>query len=375
MSKKGENIYRRKDGRYEGRYFLCYDTYGKVKYGYIYAKSYSEVKQKLTEKKARLYNSTALPKSTATYNEILTAWLKSVKLKVKESTYVRYLNLIDNHIRTHLGKYRVIGITNTMIEGVIAQLLSHGRKDRSGGLSAKTVSDILMIIKKTFIYANDCNIPVGCNPKNITVKKNEREMRVLTSDEQTRLLNFLLCETDICKFGVLLALYTGIRIGELCALKWEDFTEDITAVKICRTMQRLQNKSGDAKAKTKVIITEPKTAKSVRVIPLPSFLTDIAKMFYKSGSAYLLTGLSDKFIEPRTMQNKFGVFTASCGISGATFHSLRHTFATRCIERGFEIKTLSEILGHSSVNITLNRYVHSSFDLKVSNMEKLELCL
>lgn len=135
-------------------------------------------------------------------------------------------------------------------------------------------------------------------------------------------------------------------------------------------MQRIQNLGNGSISKTKVVITEHKSQCSVRDIPLPSFIIDIARPFISNPKAYILTG-NDRYIEPRTMQNRFKSYVKESEIDDANFHALRHTFATRCVEVGFKIKSLSEVLGHANVNITLNRYVHLSFELKHSNMNKL----
>ena len=142
-------------------------------------------------------------------------------------------------------------------------------------------------------------------------------------------------------------------------------------LKIRKTMQRIKDTNIGAAKKTKIVITEPKSECSIRDIPLPSFMNEIARQFEGVPKAFVLTGDRNKFVEPRTMQNRFKVYVKESGIKDANYHALRHTFATRCIEVGFEIKSLSEVLGHSNVNITLNRYVHSSFELKCSNMNKL----
>lgn len=195
-------------------------------------------------------------------------------------------------------------------------------------------------------------------------------MRVLSQSEQEILLKVLTDEMDRYKFGVLLSLYTGIRIGELCALQWEDFCISQSTLRIRKTMQCIQDLGNGSISKTKIVITEPKSQCSVRDIPLPSFIIDIAIPFISNSKSYILTG-NDRYIEPRTMQNRFNRYVKESGIDDANFHALRHTFATRCVEVGFEIKSLSEVLGHANVNITLNRYVHSSFELKHSNMNKL----
>lgn len=372
MSKKGENIYKRKDGRWEGRYIRLYDENGKAKYGYVYGKNYSDVKQRLLEKKAYSGSQADMAsKCSALYSEVLDAWLQSTRINIKESTYARYSHLIDTHIRSQLGKYQISKISTQLIEGFIENLLSCGRVDNNGSLSAKTVTDILTIVKSTIDYARYNNLVVSCNLSKLTIKKKDKEMRVLCQSEQDALIRVLIADMDLYKFGVLLSLYTGIRIGELCALQWEDLSITNSTLKVRKTMQRIQETNIGASSKTKIIITEPKSDCSIRDIPLPSFLVEIARQFRDHPKAYILSGERGKYIEPRTMQNRFKTYVKESGISDANFHSLRHTFATRCVEVGFELKSLSEVLGHSNVNITLNRYVHSSFELKYSNMNKL----
>jgi len=204
----------------------------------------------------------------------------------------------------------------------------------------------------------------------IAVMAEHLEMRVLSKDEQAVLVKHLHKNAGAVSLGILLSLYTGIRLGELCALRWENLNLREKTVSIRATLQRIPNLSGNG-AKTKVTVTPPKSKRSMRDIPLPDFLAALLEPIAANPQAYLLTGKQWRFMEPRTMQYHFSRYVAACGIEGANFHCLRHTFATRCIELGFDVKTLSEILGHSNVNITLNRYVHSSFDLKRENMAKL----
>lgn len=135
-------------------------------------------------------------------------------------------------------------------------------------------------------------------------------------------------------------------------------------------MQRLQCEPGYA-SKTKVIITTPKSNCSIRKIPIPDSMIDLIATEFSNRNGYLLTGHDSKYVEPRTMQNHFKRVLKECQIRDLKFHVLRHTFATRCVELSFDIKSLSEILGHASVNITMNRYVHPTMDLKRENMNKL----
>lgn len=374
MSKKGENIYKRKDGRWEGRYIKFYDGGGKAKYGYLYGKTYTDVKSKLRDIQSDLkYGINSTTHSSLEYSEILTAWLQSNRINVKESTYMRYKQLIEKHIAPSLGKYQLSRISSQLVERFVDDKLRNGRLDGKGGLSPKTVTDIITIIKSSMEYASYHGFSVSCNLSRLSVKKKDKEMRVLTTQEQKNLTCILLFKTDLSKLGILLSLYTGIRIGELCALRWENLNIENRTLRVRETMQRIQSSESSEKAKTKIVITEPKSKCSIRDIPLPDFLLDIIKEFQSSPKSFVLTGDRNRFIEPRTMQNHFQRYVKESGIDRANYHSLRHTFATRCVEVGFEIKSLSEILGHANVNITLNRYVHSSFDLKSNNMNKLHI--
>lgn len=376
MSKKGENIYKRKDGRWEGRYIRCYDASGKAKYGYLYGRAYNEVKQLLIQKKNEvLFNPNLSSNKEILYSEVLNMWLASSRFNTKESTYARYTHLIKTHIAPHLGKYQLSRISTELVEEYIECQLTQGRLDNEGGLSPKTVNDILTIVKSTMEYAKYKNMVVICNLSKLSIKKKENEMRVLSQEEQGVLTKVLLRDMDLYKFGVLLSLCTGIRIGELCALQWNDVCLANSTLRIRKTMQRIQECETNANSKTKVIITEPKSQCSIRDIPIPKFICDLAIPLQAESDAFILSGSSEHYIEPRTMQNRFKNYVIESGIADTNFHALRHTFATRCVEVGFEIKSLSEVLGHANVNITLNKYVHPSFELKCANMNKLNFCV
>lgn len=374
MSRTGENIYKRKDGRWEARYIDSYDGNGKAKYRYLYALTYTEVKAKLLKAQnyADLTSDLEKTKDKEKYEYWLDAWLHAKRLGVKESTYIRYRNTIENHIKPDLGKYPINKISTSLMEQFVSRKLQNGRIDGNGGLSPKSLSDIMVIVKESFKYAHSYGVSVVCSFERISFKKNAQEMRVLSFLEEQRLLSVLFKDFDRYKMGVFICLYTGIRIGELCALQWKNVSLSENAIKIEYTMQRLQSENLNAAQKTRIIVTEPKSYAALRTIPLPGFVIDVIKPFAGSPNTYVLSGECKKIIEPRTMQNRFKAYLAEGKIEEANFHSLRHTFATRCIEAGFDVKTLSEILGHSSVKITLDKYVHSSMQLKRSNMEKLK---
>jgi len=313
--------------------------------------------------------------SKMTYCDILRQWFNSVSLNIKPSTQSRYAHLIKRHIEPYLGTYNILDITIDVLESFASQKLACGRLDGCGGLSRKTVSDILVIIKSSIKYAKSRYNDINCNIDGFSIKDEKKQIRILSIAEQRKLIGILIDGIDECKFGIFLSLYTGIRIGELCALKWEYVSLHEGILRICSTMQRIQNLNENNNHKTKIIITEPKSRNSIREIPLPSFVIDIAKKFVANGDSYVLTGVNNKYMEPRVLHNKFKNICREAGIENISFHSLRHTFATRCIELGFDIKSLSEILGHANINITLERYVHSTFELKRKNMDKFKLDL
>lgn len=328
MPRKGENIYKRKDGRWEGRYIGCYDENHKAKYVYIYGKTYTEVKQKLAIERGRQKQHVPAEKKQITYGEVLDLWLHSTKTSIKESTYARYAHLINSHIKPQLGDYKLSMLSTEIIENFIENQLVEGQLDRTGGLAPKTVIDLLAIVKSTIGYAQYKGFPVICNLSRLSVKRKDKEMRVLTPSERESLIGILMEDMDSFKFGVFLALYTGIRIGELCALQWKDIDFARATLKVRKTIQRIQNIDRQAVSKTKIVISEPKSKCSIREIPLSVSVMDIAQNFISYPESYVLTGTS-RYIEPRTMQNHFKLYVKQSGISDANFHALRHTFATR----------------------------------------------
>jgi integrase len=277
-------------------------------------------------------------------------WLMINKNKFKQSTYQGYKYKIEKYIKNHyISTLSVTLITDNDIINFVNTLVD---KD----LSSKTINDIISVINALFNFIekrykiNHIEVPY--------VKNDYKEMRVLTISEQKILEEYLYQNMDNYKFGVYIALYTGIRIGELCALKWSDINNGV-----------IRLKDG---TKTKIVIDSPKTNNSYRSIPIPDFLNEIIETHRKTPDQYVLSSDKISFVEPRLMQIHFKKIISDCNIYDASFHTLRHTFATRCVECGFDIKSLSEILGHSNVQITLNKYVHSSMELKQINMNKLQ---
>lgn len=357
MPRRGENIYKRKDGRWEARYVKEITADGKKKYGSIYADSYKEVKAK--QQQCLLHPTKVVCNSmNQTVSILISEWLNCIKNQVKPNTYQKYESVCKNHIVNEIGSVLVKLISNYTI-------INFTNKLKEKNLSAKSINDILIVLGLAFKYAEE-EYKIT-TPRIRYLKEEKKEMRVLSVDEQLQLTTYLNLNIDIYKFGILLALYTGIRVGELCALQWDDITDDY--IQINKTMTRVKTENGN----TEIKIGSPKSDSSKRLIPTPQCLLPLINHF--RNSSYVLSNDRLDYTEPRLMQIKFEKMIKECGLEKTNFHTLRHTFATRCVEAGVDVKTLSEILGHSDVKTTLNRYVHSSFELKQKSMKQFEMSL
>lgn len=365
MPRRGENIYKRKDGRWEGRFKFDNVT---GKYKYVYAPTYRQVKEKLYELKTRKTPANDQKKSMS---DLCNIWLDYKRHYIKESTYVKYNNIIESHIKPFIGKFYINELSEYDLQKYVLHLTSHGRLS-GGGLSNKTVKDILTVLSSIFRYSK--NAGFCCNNFHIEKfypKAEKKQIKVLTSKDRIDLERYLSKSDNPMKIGILLALYSGMRIGELCALKWDHIDLDAGIISVNQTLQRLQDI--DNKGKTKILISEPKSQSSKRIVPIPYFMIEILKKVKpKDNDTFFLTG-NRSFTEPKNLENIFKRCLKECNIQKTNFHTLRHTFATRCVETGFDIKSLSEILGHSNVSTTLNLYAHPTIEHKKNNMDKLVL--
>ena len=302
------------------------------------------------------------------FQSISEEWLEWISPNLKTSSKVRYMNILKIHLLPEFGNKNIKDISWEDAIAFRNKLLYTGGK-KGNGLSPKTVSNILAVFKNIISYATNIKCIEIKELGKIPVKLPQKHLRVFSLEEQQRLNHYLRTNLNLVNLGILLTLYTGLRVGELCALRWEDISLKDQDIFVHHTLQRIQ--TFQEGAKTTIIITEPKSQSSVRHIPIPDSLIKLLIEYEQPGSCFFLTGRSNEFIEPRTMENRFNAVTRKCNISGSSFHTCRHTFATRCVELGFEIKSLSEILGHSNVKITMNRYVHPSREFKLENMNRL----
>ena len=303
------------------------------------------------------------------FKQVAEDWFVFLKPRLKESSIIKYRNILNLYLLPEYGERRMSEISRADITAFGNELLTRGGA-RQKGLSPKTVTGIIALMKSIFGYAVQEMAFPAPDIRGVCVKQPQKPLRVLSRVEQQKLSSYLCRNLSPCNLGVLTCLYTGLRIGEICALQWGDILFDEQYLYVHKTMQRLQTLSEEG-AKTEIRISAPKSECSVRRIPIPGELFRLLVSCRQPDDAFLLTGYPERYIEPRTMENRFKLTLAHCGISNAHFHTLRHTFATRCVELGFDVKSLSEILGHSTVNITMNRYVHPSMELKQKNMDML----
>lgn len=369
MARRGENIFKRKDGRWEAR-VPEYRMNGEKVYHSIYGKNYTEVKLKKEEYYSlAVHEKRSKSKKSTTFSDIADQWLTSIKCTVKESSFTRYHRNVHSYLIPTIGTLKLPEISNTVICHLKDRLLENGGK-RGGGLSEKTVSDLLSTLKMVLMYAEEQGYPVMNTELIRNPKRKKRDINVIPSIVVSRLEEILLNSDDLISLGILLTLHTGIRNGELCGLRWSDFDFNSGTIRISRTVERIKDLSPFAEHRTKVVITEPKTASSKREIPLPKTLCRFFRSHKGEPDSYLLTGNS-KPSEPHTLYIRYERFLKRNGFESYTFHAIRHTFATRGIAAGFDAKSLSEILGHADVATTLRCYVHPSMEEKQSQMEKL----
>ena len=352
--------YQRKDGRWECRISLGTEG-GKRKYKSYYGATEQEAEYKMMIDQSATQQTLAVTEMTV--KQLAAEWLYVTRNRIKESTAANYRMKLDKHILPAFGEKNIAMLAAKDIYAFIENKLK-------SGLSSRYVTDIIVLLKSIYRYACREYAVLSVLDGIVLPKKKRTEVKVLTKQQQSILSNYLNCNRSTTALGVALSLYTGVRIGELCALQWQDIDLLNRTLTVRKTIQRIQTFGG--KNKTELIITEPKSANSLRTIPIPDCIIPMLKQFADKSSAYVLSGTC-KPVEPRTMQNRFKRILDNADLPSINYHSLRHAFATGALELGFDIKTLSEILGHSSVEVTLNRYIHSSMDRKRACMNLLSM--
>lgn len=380
MSRRGENIRKRKDGRWEGRYYEWEPKCGKNKIHSVYAKSYGEIKEKLIAAKvsAECRRKEFMGEESSNWEEkdcveelsntevsfsiIAKEWLTGIEQTKKYTTYIKYHFIYQKYIQEKLEKLPF----SQLEEGVFEEIF---QKEEKEPLSDSLKKSISCVLNQILTYAAS-QYPIKWIRYSAQKSKVEKKrVEILHQAEQTKLLQYLYKEMDIYKVGIVLCLSIGLRLGEICALKWEDIDRKGKVLYVNTTVQRIVVKGHD----TKTILLEgkPKSIFSKREIPLSDEVINLLFSYGNCTKKYVING--DKPMEPRTYQNKFQKYLQLAGIEKKNFHILRHTFATNCMNSGMDIKSISEILGHSDIKTTLNCYMHPTIEMKRQHMNDLSI--
>lgn len=299
---------------------------------------------------------------TIDFDKIVEKWLEYKKTTIKQSSYSNYEYVVNKYLMKYLQGKKINELEKYDFNDLVNEL--------SAELAPKTVKDIACVLKSILHYAEDeYNCKIKTNKIKVP-KQNTGSVDVFNKAEKNRIEKCCIESNNTKELGILICLNTGLRIGEICALKWKNIDIDKRMIYVKSTLERIYD---NKLKKTKIIIDKPKTITSVREIPISNKLYSILKTLRKNyeDEDFFLTGRKDKFIEPITYRYTYKNVLKKCKVKERKFHCLRHSFASECIEVGMDIKALSEILGHSSVSITLNRYVHPSYKEKRKYLEKI----
>ena len=360
MPKRGENIYKRKDGRWEGRYIRGHSPSGRAEYGYVYASSYQECRTK-RQKCLDACQKAPMKASSLTLDQAAERFLADKQDKLKQSTLARYAYMLEHYILPAFGAILICQLTANQISDFLLRL-------QKGGLSGKSARDVGVLLKSILRYSAK---KLDCTSPGLAVELpayRRKQIDIFYPDEIQRLAQKIMDKPTTAGIGILLTLNTGLRLGELCALQYKDIDLRNGVIHITKTVQRIR--SGD---RTCLMVLPPKSDSARRTIPLPGDMAALLKKIIQShpnGENYLLTGKSAP-MEPRTMQYQYRTLLKAAGIPYRNFHVLRHTYASRCVERGVDVKSLSEMLGHADVRTTLQVYVHSSLEHKMRVIQSI----
>ena len=298
--------------------------------------------------------------SNKTIREIVVAWIEYKRPYVKQSTMAAYVLILENHIIPYFGN------TDSLHEKEVQEFVL---QKLGSGLSTKSVKDILIVLKMVMKFGvkNEWMNYYEWDIKYPTSSVN-KELEVLSVANHRTILNYIQGHFTFAGLGIYISLSTGLRIGEICALKWSDINVTDGTITVSRTIERIYIMEGEKKH-TELVIKSPKTKNSSRDIPMSKELLTIIKPLKKviNDDFYVLTN-DERPTEPRTYRNYYNKLMTKLGIPKLKYHGLRHSFATRCIEAGCDYKTVSVLLGHSNISTTLNLYVHP-------NMEQKKRCI
>lgn len=368
MPKRGENIRKRRDGRWEARFRNGSDSNGAPIYTSVYGKTYKEAKEK---KRLALSAPKIKPNNSAlSFGDVQRLWAAQNGVHLKASTERKYNYLLQSHILPEFENMRISQMSAPVVNAFLSKKMKAGRLDGNGGLSAAYVRSIMLVINSIMLFAVSENY---CPPLSSSINKPvliAKEIPILSPQQCEKLETAIRADPSPTEIGIYIALYTGLRIGEICALSWEDIDLENKLITVRHTISRI-NVVEDSGKKSMLVIDSPKTPSSLRIVPICSKLNELLRAYKRNAISQFVVSTTNNFVSPRTFEYRFHASLRKHNVQDIHFHALRHTFATRCIEKSVDVKSLSEILGHSSESITLKTYVHSSMDLKRMQLEKI----
>lgn len=365
--RKGENIYLRKDGRWEGRFPKGRKSNGKIRYGYVYGKSYTDVKHKLYPLKIKYQTLQDVQGIAAeTFEEWALLWLDEVQEEVKPSTLSSYNYKLRKYIFPIVRDVSLNELTVETGKIVLKQLQKN--------LARSTIQVVFRILNKCLNHAVKEKKLLSNPFTGLKIPKaKSRKVRALTMREQKKIMEVAVKERRGYGIPALLALHSGMRIGEIAALKWSDIDLETNLIHVRHTYQRITT-IDPTRTKTQLIFADSKTEASVRVIPIGPTLKKLLVRHQKRSKGAFVFSTNGQPCEPRLLTYHFHRIRKKAQVTDIHFHQLRHTFATRCLEANKDIPSVSALLGHASTQMTLDTYVDAMLEPRIQviyEMDKL----
>ena len=361
--RKGENIYQRKDGRWEGRFPKGRKLNGRIKYGYIYGKSYTEVRQRIYPLRIHYQSLQQIQGNSAeTFEEWTNEWLNEVQDEVKASTLSSYYYKLTKYIFPIIREAPLNELSLETGRNILKELQKK--------LAKSTIQVIFRILNKCLNHAKK-NGKINVNPfSELKIPKAKQvKIRALTLSEQRKMMKVAAHEKKGYGIPVLLALHSGMRIGEIAALKWSDIDFETNLIHVRHTYQRIP--AFETKRKTQLLLAESKTESSVRVIPFSNVLRKLLLDHQKHSKGHFVFSTKGQPCEPRLLTYHFHRIREKAELVNIHFHQLRHTFATRCLEANRDISSVSALLGHASTQMTLDTYVDAMLEKRYQVIEEM----